>query len=635
MKKFASFAAILMCAAMTFSFIGCDNPVAEETGYKVTYSDGVADAEIAVPVDSNEYYTDDTVKIIFKGIGENSGYSFAGWSDGKTIYTQKGKNSFKMGSENVTLTAQWTENGPELYSITIAENISNGSVSADRTSAIAGELITLTASPAKDYKFDSWIVKDEDGAGITVTDNSFTMPAKNVTVSASFTNSYEIKLGSCQNGSISADKTSAKPGDKVTLNCSPRDEYKLSSYTVTGADGTNISVSTNSYGAGSFTMPAQNVTVTATFIIKTYNISVSYGIAKDAAGNRITSASKGTVVTIVANAPSAGQDFTNWSTSWDFDYADKNAATTTFIMPGKSVSIYAIYQNYYTVTYEDNVDNEVITMPVDTKHYYNGDTVTVKFDGAGTRNGYTLGGWSIGSDFYTSDGTRTITVKNSNITLSAQWNYNAEAATATKAVGDIILADGSFIRFADKNKMSDLQKSKAVAVIFDAATNKGVGFTLGEKKKWCSEGAGLYNTNEYNTSLTDGIANKNNCHPHMVAWSEGSYPAFWFAETYSAGIFKSGWYLGAQKEMADLLKNIDTVNECFDAVGKTVKIEHTIKINPETGEETHSYEWLWTSSAWTGKDTNPNYAALVWDTEGGPSVNKTSEHTVCAIRVFN
>ena len=84
---------------------------------------------------------------------------------------------------------------PATYTVTIASGIENGTVTASPTTAAAGTKISLTATPASGYKLDAWDVK----AGtkkVTVTDNAFTMPDSNVTVSATFTvktASYTVK----------------------------------------------------------------------------------------------------------------------------------------------------------------------------------------------------------------------------------------------------------------------------------------------------------------------------------------------------------------------------------------------------------------------------------------------------------
>ena len=72
------------------------------------------------------------------------------------------------------------------YTVTIDEDITNGTVTADPTEAAEGATVTLTATPATNYNFDSWTVKDASNADVVVSGNTFTMPASNVTVSASF-----------------------------------------------------------------------------------------------------------------------------------------------------------------------------------------------------------------------------------------------------------------------------------------------------------------------------------------------------------------------------------------------------------------------------------------------------------------
>ena len=67
------------------------------------------------------------------------------------------------------------------YAIECAIGIPNGSVSADKTEAEAGEEVTLTAKPDAGYKLEHFLVDGEPIEG-----NTFTMPEKEVLVSASF-----------------------------------------------------------------------------------------------------------------------------------------------------------------------------------------------------------------------------------------------------------------------------------------------------------------------------------------------------------------------------------------------------------------------------------------------------------------
>ena len=69
---------------------------------------------------------------------------------------------------------------PETYTVTVNTD-GQGSASAEPTTAEAGATVTLTATPADGWHFVEW-----KSTNVTVKDDSFTMPAANVTVTAIF-----------------------------------------------------------------------------------------------------------------------------------------------------------------------------------------------------------------------------------------------------------------------------------------------------------------------------------------------------------------------------------------------------------------------------------------------------------------
>ena len=85
-----------------------------------------------------------------------------------------------------------TDNGDDTYTvekmpktITIDESVSNGTVTADKTSAAEGDTVTLTVTPdagyaVKSVKYNDTVIEPVEGA------YSFTMPAEDVTVTAEF-----------------------------------------------------------------------------------------------------------------------------------------------------------------------------------------------------------------------------------------------------------------------------------------------------------------------------------------------------------------------------------------------------------------------------------------------------------------
>ena len=171
---------------------------------KVTLTDGTNSPYAIVSISQYPYYT-----VTFNGHGgtynSNTSYTqnipggvetalqtnqfvyashtFTGWNTnengGGTAYTD---------GQSVTLTAplalyaQWAQ----LYTVTI-NSMTNGNVTADPSSATAGTEITLTITPDPGYVLDGSVsVKKANNDDVSVSNNKFTMPESNVTVSASF-----------------------------------------------------------------------------------------------------------------------------------------------------------------------------------------------------------------------------------------------------------------------------------------------------------------------------------------------------------------------------------------------------------------------------------------------------------------
>ena len=83
---------------------------------------------------------------------------------------------------------------PNSYTVAI-EQTSGGTLSSDKEFAIAGEKVTLTATPDEGYLLNGFVIKDASGNDVPFRggdfidkQGSFTMPASNVTVTPVFTN---------------------------------------------------------------------------------------------------------------------------------------------------------------------------------------------------------------------------------------------------------------------------------------------------------------------------------------------------------------------------------------------------------------------------------------------------------------
>ena len=189
----------------------------------------------------------------------NTHYEFSKWT----------KNGTQVSTDNpytftVTGNATYVANFTALQQHTVTCNTTqNGTISASPTSAYKGDIVTLTATPASGYCLGSWTVKDASNNNITVTNNQFTMPDSNVTVSATFVVGYNVTLAPATNGTISANPTAGPAGTTVTLTATPATDYVFDSWVVykTGDATTTVTVTNNS-----FTLPSYNVTVVGIFL---------------------------------------------------------------------------------------------------------------------------------------------------------------------------------------------------------------------------------------------------------------------------------------------------------------------------------------------------------------------------------
>lgn len=134
-----------------------------------------------------------------------------------------------------TITVSYTENGttktatysitvsaPISYSITLDNNgsVTGGTFMASAASATAGTTITLTATAATGYRFVSWSVT-QGSTSVEVNNNQFTMPAGDVTVSATFETIPQYVIRFFDNGSQIGNNQSVYEGSLPDVPAAP------------------------------------------------------------------------------------------------------------------------------------------------------------------------------------------------------------------------------------------------------------------------------------------------------------------------------------------------------------------------------------------------------------------------------
>ena len=297
------------------------------------------------------------------------GYTFDGWD--KTIPDT-------MPANNLTVKAKWTINK---YTITF--NTDGGS-KIDPITQNYGTAITAPADPTKEgYTFAGW---DENIPA--------NMPAENVTVKAQWKiNQYTITFNT-DGGSEVASITQ----DYGTTIIAPKDPTKTG-YTFDGWDKEIPG-----------TMPAEDVTVTATWKINQYTITFNTD-----GGSEVASITQnyGAAITAPANPAKEGYTFAGW---------DENIPAN---MPAKNMTIKAKWTiNQYTVTFKNG--DEV----VESAEMNYGSTITAP--AVPVKEGHTFKGWQ----GYTTN----MTVPARNVTFTAQWTINKYTITFDTDGGSAIAA---------------------------------------------------------------------------------------------------------------------------------------------------------------------------------------------------
>ena len=190
----------------------------------------------------------------------DTGWRFMKWSVqcGGVMITN---DQFVMPNDNVVVTAVFEKT---LYPIAVtAEPAEGGSAYAGAAEAGVGDIVSLTASPVRGWRFKEWQIAEGD---FTVNWNTwFHMPASAVALKAVFEplNLGAITVTSDEGGPVSPDMDKAYDGETVILTVTPDPGYRLRELSVVkGGVGIYAADYENLYLFG---MGAEDVEIAASF----------------------------------------------------------------------------------------------------------------------------------------------------------------------------------------------------------------------------------------------------------------------------------------------------------------------------------------------------------------------------------
>jgi hypothetical protein len=248
--------------------------------------------------------------------------------------------SFVMPPENVTASAEFEAVS---YTVTIA-SLTNGSITANPTTATVGTGIALTVSPSPGYLLKPGSLKVNNKPVTASGDGyAFAMPPGNATVSAEFEEIvYQITTGLMTGGGVTASPAGAAAGTVVSLTANPSAGYALKAGSLKVNNG---AVAVSGAGAAySFVMPASDAAVSAEFEAVLYNVTIG-SMAHGSIAAEPQSAIAGTTV-ILTVTPGMGYMLKPGSLKVNNGAVNAGAsgAVYAFVMPPGNAAVSAAFE---------------------------------------------------------------------------------------------------------------------------------------------------------------------------------------------------------------------------------------------------------------------------------------------------
>lgn len=235
--------------------------------------------------------TYDITETVVLPVPGRAGFTFDGWfasaDCGGAPVTEIAAGSIG----NRQFWAKWTENAA-YYTVTVAA-CEHGTVTTDCAggSAVAGTLVTVTATPEAGYKLVSISVNDT-----VITGNTFALngDSRILAVFARDEARYTVTVAATVNGTATADCDEGDAGTLVTVTATPDEGYVVREIAVNGTaiDGNTFTLTENA-----------TVTVTFTPYVARYTVTVTQSEGGTVAVDR-TSADENSVITVTVTPDS-------------------------------------------------------------------------------------------------------------------------------------------------------------------------------------------------------------------------------------------------------------------------------------------------------------------------------------------
>ena len=414
--------------------------------HQVFYEPGAVDSgdvRVDVPVDPAAYAQGATVDVldalVTTWVDDNGQvWVFTGWAAPDAITVDAG--SFLMPNDNVTFVAQWTKMYTVAYDPGRAGNAvvvvavpsdANRYLPGDRVTVRAQGVTTWTDAGGRQWVFTGWT----PAPAVAVSNNTFSMPAQNLTLTAQWSPLYTVTyLADQQAGTPPTDGDSPYfANDNVTV--LGAGGLALPDAVFAGWETTLGGQTVLLQGGQAFAMPGADVVLTAKW---------KYPVVYDSGGAPTAAPQDGRAPYFPADSPIVLGPMPAWTDQsgvrheflgWQVTLNGQTVVyqgSETFVMPEGRVTLTALWGERYPVTYWGN-GNTSGEPPTDGVGYAVGAPVGVLGPGGLVRDGYDFDGWSLAA---ADDGSRvgaTEAMVVGGLDLYAQWTPIEPSLTLVKS----------------------------------------------------------------------------------------------------------------------------------------------------------------------------------------------------------
>lgn len=295
-------------------------------------------------------------KITFK-VSAKTGYEIKSvTADSATVTNENGTYTFTMPANNVAITVnaslvqyEITKSGSDELTYKVGDDTV--------TTATMGQKVTVSATKTG-YTLTSISVADENGGAVEVDGLTFTMPARKVTVTPTFTaNNHNIAYDGTVIGLGSVDvRPSANFGDTVSVTVTAKSGYTVRGITVKETNGYGTVEVTTEADKYQFTMPDYDVTITP--VIEVAEIDAPTVNFIGGAGESTASISANQLYPITAEAtPAANSQIQSAEAQITSDNASDAALTRTETGYNFTSNVEGTFTIKYTVVAVSTLDS--------------------------------------------------------------------------------------------------------------------------------------------------------------------------------------------------------------------------------------------------------------------------------------